>query len=443
MNRFTEEPRCDLVVIGAGFAGLSAALEALKTGASVTVLGKKNLFACNSAMGGGAFTLVDTPLQRKRGIQDSAKLLAEDILRMNRHTVPEDEVRVVAEEAAKLYDWLTGLGANFYTLRPFPGHSVERVHLESGMSGANTLRALYRAAVKARIDIRLGTLAEHLILDNHGRVEGVQAVSDGERIEMRAGRAVIIAAGGFGRNKSMMAEYMPHLLDLPCYSAAGSTGDGIRMGLEAGADLCNIDAALVTSGGAVTKAYEIPGIVETLTEGAILVNREGKRFFDESEGYCLAAVPIMHQPGGVALLVTDEKILRGIEKVSKLMDKFLKTGIFHYGETAAELARAAGMDCSPSFQETIDQFFPSGRLYGAWVRAGIIQTNGGLKVDERFQVIHQQGHPIPRLYAAGDSTPSLGGASTPECPCPGYIAGSGFLLSLASGRIAGRNAAQE
>ena len=443
MSRFAEKPRCDLVIIGASFAGLSAALEASKAGASVTVLGRKNLFASNSAMGGGAFALVDTPMQRKRGIRDSAELLAEDILRMNRHTIPEDEVNAIAEEAAKLYDWLTGLGAIFYTLRPFPGHSVERVHLESGMSGANTLRKLYQAAVSTSIDIRLGTLAEHLILDNHDKVEGVQAIRDGNRIEIRSSKAVVIAAGGFGKNKSMMAEYMPHLLDLPCYSAAGSTGDGIRMGLEAGADLHNIDAALVTSGGSVTKACEIPGIVETLTEGAILVNRKGKRFFDESKGYCLAAIPVMHQPGGVALLVTDEKILQGIEKVSKLMDKYLNTGIFHYGETAAELARAAGMDCSQSFQETISQVFPSGKLYGAWVRAGIIQTNGGLKVDGRFRVMHKQGHPIPRLYAAGDSTPSLGGAATPECPCPGYIAGSGFLLSLASGRIAGRNAAQE
>ncbi len=443
MSRFAEEPRCDLVIIGAGFAGLSAALEASKAGASVTVLGRKNLFASNSAQGGGAFALVDTPMQRKRGIRDSAELLAEDILRMNRHTIPEDEVKAIAGEAAKLYDWLTGLGVNFYTLRPFPGHSVERVHLESGMSGANTLRTLYQAAVSANIDIRLGTLAGHLILDNHDKVEGVQAVSDGNRIEIRSSKAVIIAAGGFGRNKSMMAEYMPHLLDLPCYSAAGSTGDGIRMGLEAGADLHNIDAALVTSAGSVTKACEIPGVVETLTEGAVLVNREGKRFFDESMGYCLAAIPVMHQPGGVALLVTDEKILQGIEKVSKLMDKYLNTGIFHYGETAAELARAAGMDYSQSFQETISQVFPSGKLYGAWVRAGIIQTNGGLKVDGRFRVTHKQGHPIPRLYAVGDSTPSLGGAATAECPCPGYIAGAGFLLALASGRIAGRNAAQE
>jgi fumarate reductase flavoprotein subunit len=441
MNKSKVTPHCDLVIIGAGFAGLSAALVAGQTGARITVLGRKNLLASNSALSGGAIALVNTPLQRQRNIQDSAQLFSEDLIRMSRHTIPEDEIIAVAEESTKLYDWLVGLGASFYTLRAFPRHTVERVHLEGGMSGANILQLLYRAASsRNNIEIHLDTLAEHLYLDSQGQVTGVQAINNGRRIEIKSSKAVIIAAGGFGKNKIMMAEYLPNLMDLPCYSGAGSTGDGIRMGIEAGAALHNIDAAGVTSVGSAVKGFDITGTVETLTKGAILVNKNGKRFVDESQGYVMAAMPLMRQPDGVALLVMDEKILQAVEKMKKLMNKYMSIGIFYYGETAPDLARAAGLSYSQVFQETVDQVFASGKLYGAWVRAGMVQTKGGLKVNGRFQVIHKQGYTIPHLFAAGDSTPSLGGAATPENPCPGYLTGTGCLLALASGRIAGRNA---
>jgi len=433
--------QCDVLVIGAGYAGLAAAIEASEAGASVIVLGRRNPFASNSSIGGGVFALVDTPLQREKGVRDSAELLVEDILKANRHSIPQDLVAVAVQESTELYGWMTELGVRFPELLQFPGHSVARVHLESGMSGANTMRLLLEAVGSRGVDVRLGTTAENLILGNGKAVVGVQAVREGTKTEIRANRAVVLAAGGFGRNPNMMARYLPELKGVTTISAAGSTGDGIRMGIEVGAELHNMDSAVLASIGSVKKGSRIPGIAQILLNGAILVNKNGQRFADESEGYIPTALPILHQPDGIAFLIFNEELLKGVEQVSDQIDKYVGMGLIQYGKTADELATAAGID-QENLQETVKKHLLVGSLYGIWVKPILLMTHGGLKINAQTQVMHSQGYPIPHLYAVGDSTAGLGGAATAECPCPGYLTGCGYLWALGSGRVAGRNAAE-
>jgi len=202
-----------------------------------------------------------------------------------------------------------------------------------------------------------------------------------------------------------------------------------------------MDAAELYSLGSAKRGLRILGISEAMAKGAILVNKNGQRFTDESKGYGLTAPPVMQQPDAIALLTLDERILKSVVKLNGNIDKYLKMGLFHYGETAFELADKTGIDLD-NLQKTVNRYFPSGNLYGTWVRTILIQSMGGLKVNSRAQVMHCRGYPIPRLYAAGDSTPSLGGAATSDNPCPGYLTGTGYLWALASGRIAGQNAAE-
>jgi len=284
-------------------------------------------------------------------------------------------------------------------------------------------------------------IAEHLILDEKNEVDGVEAVNMREKIRIRAKRATILAAGGFAKNKSMMAKYLPKYAEMPCVSGAGSTGDGIRMGIEIGAEVLNMDAAELYSLGSAKRGLRILGVSEAMSKGAILVNKYGRRFTDESKGYVLTAPPVMQQPGAVALLILDEKILRSVVKLQRNIAKYLRMDLFYFGERAFDLANRTGVDFD-NFQKTVNEYFPPGNLYGTWVRTIVIQSMGGLKVNSRTQVMHCQGHPIPRLYAAGDNTPSLGGAATSDNPCPGYLTGTGYLWALASGRIAGKNAAE-
>ncbi len=368
-------------------------------------------------------------------------MLAQDILKANRHTIPEDIVITAARQGSQLYDWLVGIGAEFFEVMHYPGHSVPRVHLERGLDGANTVKLLLQRVMSKGAEVRLGMMAEHLILDEENGVEGVQASAGGEKAIIKASRATVLAAGGFGKNKGMMAEYLPKYAEMPCVSGAGSTGDGIRMGMEVGADVLNMDAAELYSLGSAKRGLRILGISEAMAKGAILVNKNGRRFADESQGYALTAPPVMRQPDAVALLILDERILKSVVKLHRSIDKYLSRELFYYGETAFELAARTGVD-SDNLQKTVDRYFPSGKLYGTWVRTIVMQSMGGLKVNSRAQVIHRWGHPVPRLYAAGDNTPSLGGAATSDNPCPGYLTGTGYLWALASGRIAGQNAAE-
>jgi fumarate reductase flavoprotein subunit len=407
----------------------------------VIVLGRRNPFASNSALGGGEFALVDTPLQREKGIRDSSELLSEDILKANRHSIPRDVVTAAAQEGERLYEWMTELGAQFCEVKLFPGHSVGRVHLEKGMTGANTLRLLLKAVISKGADIKLGMVAEHLILNNSNEVNGVQATAARGKTEIRAKRAVVLAAGGFGRNQNMMSKYLPRLAEMSCLSGAGSTGDGIRMGMEAGAEPLNMDAAELHSLGSVKRGFRILGASETLTKGAILVNKNGRRFVDESKGYVLTAPSVMCQSDGVAFLIFNDSVLKNVTKLCGNMDKCLNMGLFQYGNTALDLAKTAGIE-PHGLEETIEEYFPSGNLYGTWVKPVVIQTMGGLRVNAEAQVMHSRGYPIPHLYAAGDNTPSLAGAATEDNPCPGYLTGTGYMWALASGRIAGQNAAK-
>lgn len=442
MGRRENELQCDVIVVGAGFAGLAAALEVSRTGANIIVLGRHNPFASNSALGGGAFALVDTPLQKENGIQDSAELFTVDLLKANRHSIPRDLVTVAVQESVQLYEWMIELGAQFYEVMLYPGHSVARVHLESGLEGAATLRLLLKRVTSRGVDVRLGMIAEHLILNNSNEVDGVQVTSPEGKTLIRAKRAVVLAAGGFGKNQSMMTKYLPKLAGMPCLSGAGSKGDGIKMGIEVGAELLNMDAAELYSLGSAKRGLRILGVSEAMAKGAILVNKNGQRFVDESKGYVLTAPPVMRQPGEVALLIFDEGILKNVTKLHRYIDKYLHMGLFQYGKVASELATAAGID-PQCLQETVKPYFPSGSLYGTWVKSVVIQTMGGLRVNGRAQVMHCQGHPIPHLYAAGDNTPSLGGAAIADNPCPGYLTGTGYLWALASGRVAGQNAAKD
>jgi fumarate reductase flavoprotein subunit len=434
--------RSDVVVVGAGYAGLAAALEASRAGADVLVLGRKNLLSSNSAVGSGGFILVDTPLQKEKGIEDSTNSLAQDILNANLSSLPEDIVRMAAAQSAELYDWLTEIGSQFVMVRKLPHHSIERAHRERGMGGARTLKLLLDAVKKRGVVIRLGTIAQRLIVDRDNGVEGLWALDKTGVLEIRADKGVILAAGGFGRNRSMMTEFVPQFSKMFCMSGMGSTGDGIRMGMEIGARPLNMDAVVLNPLGSTKRRGPLPGAIEAMVFGAILVNKNGQRFVDERLGFFSdTAFSVLSQPDGAALLVFGESIKHKIDKLEKRMDKYLSKGLFQRGRTADELSTKTGVE-KESFRNVVQSYFPEGNIYGTWVKPVLTMTHGGLMVNTMAQVMNGDGHPIPRLYAAGDNTAGLGGAITDGRPFAGYI-GTGYLWALASGRIAGRNAAAE
>ncbi len=433
----------DVAVIGAGGAGLSAAIEARKIGVEVIVLSRVGKLANNTAIAGGVFPLVNTPIQRERGIQDSADLLAKDLLRANGHTVDEDLIRTAADEAAKLYDWLTGFGVQFRDLVKFHGHSVPRCHVEAAWNGANVLTALLEAAKKTGVDLRHGCPATDLVMSDNGAVAGLRALNtEGRPVQIKTRRGVVLAAGGFGRDKVMMRQYAPEFAGLPVLSASGSSGDGIRMALAAGAQLDNMDSLVMYGAAEMKKKRTV--FWAFILEGGILVNKNGERFVDESIGYARTAAPVARQSDGMAFMVFDEKIKTRVGKLDsrRSVETYVKDGVVIDDPTIGRLASKMGVD-GQALEKTLAKLQFQDRLYAIPVRPCIIQTHGGVRIDSSARVMHEKGHPIPGLYAAGDNAAGLAGPATEEGGCSGYMTGTGYLDAFAFGCIAGRNVATE
>lgn len=438
MKEGKEQLQYDIVIVGSGFAGLAAALQVLETGASVVVLGGKNPFASNSALSSGGIILADTALQKSNNIHDSANLLTQDILKANEHSVPREVVEAAARESTHLYDWLTSMGIQLPILRPLANHTLPRVH-RGPFGGAHMLRLLLREVQRRGAHMLIGTVARHLIT-RAGKVEGVEVVDHKGTAEIRATRGVILAAGGFARNRQMVEHFLPQFSSFLCAGGSGSTGDGIRMGLEIGARTINMDSAVLTPLGSPRRGGSMPGIFEAILQGAIFVNKNGQRFVDEKKGFFSeTAFPITLQPDGIALLVLNEAIKKKIVKLERYMETFVRKGLFFFGKNADELAWKTELNQS-NLNSTVTDCGFSGTLYGTWLKPALVMSHGGLVVNAAAQVIHTDGHPISQLFAAGDNTAGLGGGIKEDRPFAGYI-GTGCLWALTSGRIAGRNAA--
>ena len=433
----------DVVVIGAGGAGLSAAIEARKMGAEVIVLSRIGKLANNTAIAGGVFPLVGTPMQTERSIEDSEDLFARDLLEANGHTVDETLIRTAIRGSADLYEWLTGFGVRFRDLVQFHGHSAARCHAEASWKGANVVTALVEAAQKMGVDFRYGTSASDLIMSQDAEVIGVKAQNrEGNPIRIGVRRGVVLAAGGFGKNKAMMREYVPEFAHLPVMSATGSTGDGIRMALAVGAQKVNMSSVVMYAASEIKKRRTVFWLF--IMEGGILVNKDAKRFVDESIGYVRAAVPVARQRDGMAFMIFDEQISAKVRQadIRRSVESYMKDGVVIEDSTVEGLAGKMNVD-PVALRNTVAKLSFQGRLYAIPIIPCVIQTHGGVKINSEAQVISNEGRPIPRLYAAGDNAAGLAGPATEDCGCPGYMTGTGYLDAFVFGRIAGRNAARE
>jgi flavocytochrome c len=449
----------DVVVVGAGLAGLSAALEAQKSGKKVIVLNHFGLLGNSSSMSGGEISLIGTPLQKQMGIQDSTDLFVKDVLKANNHSVDVELVNVISEGAVELFQWLTEFGVQFDRIISWPGHSVLRVHKEIGGRGSRIVELLHQACKARGINVILKTMAISLLLDVSGRVIGIEARDgQGKTLKVMADSGVVLAAGGFAKNKEMLQKYAPRIADLPNVGARGATGDGIRLGIAVGARIVNMDSA-VLSYNLLSKdgsRHGQPMSVRWAIGEGIAVNKEGSRFMDEDISYTRGTCRLIRQTGRTCFIVFDEKTKSKVDMVDYVE--------VYTGNTAAELAAELGVDpialansiatyndavSRKVIPETnlwmrgIQRHCLQGRLFAVAVAAELVFTQGGMLINSRGQVIHESGKPIPGLYAAGDNALGMSGSTGGEDSCPGYLSGVAILTALSFGRVAGRNAAGE
>jgi succinate dehydrogenase/fumarate reductase flavoprotein subunit len=475
--------RADVVVLGGGGAGLSAAIEAATAGRSVIVLEKADRLGGSTAWSVGSVSATLTPQQLRHGIKDRPKDHFEDLEKLAGRLAPRDNPRLrqlLVDNAPDMFRWLMALGVEFYGPMPEPPNRRPRMHNVLPNSRAFIDR-LGKRARDLGVDVRVGVRATAFEQQN-GRVVGVLAETSHGPARFEANGGVVLTTGDFGGNAEMKARYIS--ADAARVDAVNgvNTGDGHLMALALGAQLINGDLAhgpeirfvppqrrsftqmlpptpfvgrlsrwmMEYAPAAILRPFLMSFLVTTLapsrnlfSAGAVLVNKLGHRFATNPSE---AAAALANQPDKIGYIVMDGTIAAKFEA----WPHFISTApgvayaylsdyrrgrrdIFHTAPSLTALAQRLGMTetalASAAGNLTAPPFIALGP-----VKSYIIFTDGGLAVNETLQVLGPDDQPIPGLYAAGAA--GQGGL---------LLEGHGHHLGWAftSGRIAGRNAALE
>jgi fumarate reductase flavoprotein subunit len=457
-------PRADLLVAGAGAAGMMAALVAAHRGASVLLLERDPGGPSNLMVSGGLFPGAGTRYQAQAGIADDPERFAGDAHAKAGGAVDPPVLAAIAAQSAPAVHFLAdiaGLPIKLLAGLPVPGHSAPRLHATPAESGRE-LHALLRAAVDAcarihRVDeaeaIELLTEPDPSPATGAPTIRGLKALVCGQSRDFAA-PAVLLATGGFAANQALLAEYLPEMKGALHIGAGANDGRAVRLGRALDADVGFMQGYqgqghVNPPEGRTRLGMSLPPL------GAFLVNRDGRRFVAEDIGPSELAAFVLAQPGGVALEVFDARIHASASTQGPYREAF-EAGKIQIAQSPADLAHRFNIPLLP-FEETFARFSAAvasghdpewGRkrfgpalvapLYAAWVTGALAHTQGGLRVDANARVLRRNGSVIEGLYAAGGAAASISGVGG-----AGYLPGNGLaqsfgLAMLAAQHVTGR-----
>lgn len=442
-----------VAVIGAGAAGLVAALAAHEAGAEVLVIERDPVPRGSTALSAGLVPAPGTRWQREAGIADSPALFAADILAKAKNEPDPALVARLAGTVGPALEWLSdrhGLPFSVITDFRYPGHAANRMHGLPSRSGEELVDRLARAVEEAGIPVLCEATVDTLYAEG-GAVRGFGLVRpDGAR-ERVACRALVLACNGYGGNKALVAQHVPELAGALYFGHEGNQGDALLWGEALGAATRHLSGH--QGHGSVAHPHGILITWATITEGGFQVNAEGRRFSDESKGYSEQAAEVLRQPGGTVVTVFDARIA-GIARQFEDFRRAESAGAIVAADTVAELAArlhlpeaalAATLDEVEALKaaggrDAFGRSFAGVPALGPPYRAvrvtgALFHTQGGLVVDHDARVLTRGGAPIPNLFAAGGAACGVSGTGP-----GGYLSGNGLLAAVALGRIAGQAA---
>ena len=458
----------DVVVIGFGGAGASAAIGAREAGAEVVILEKQAVMGGSTAVSGGVFYASNTSVQKAFGIEDSADKMYEHYMNAGMGFNDPKLSRIAADQSAANVERLIALGVTFPTAPTVAGaeyhvgsEPIARVHsvVYGDMSGGGAyFRALEEGAKNAGAEVLTETEAKELLVDSAGQVVGVKAVSGGNDMYIKARKGVIISTGGFTRSEEMLKTYNEQAYYCQPLGAPNLTGDGIRMAFMLGAAAFNIDEVLGIPG--LTLPGKIAATYAFWTFGtapAILVNNRGDRFVDEYGFYDWKNTELLKQPGRYAFSVFDAATRDAgkgmiVAGFSDDLEQEVADGLVFKADTLADLAAQMGVP-EDRFVATITKWNEDAKagkdtdfnralflnpietapFYAFKTFPTMFDTMGGLKINENAQVIHLSGNVIPRLYAV---PMAAGGVLGEHYPGSGSALNAGMTFGLIAGKHA-------
>lgn len=440
--------QADVVIIGSGGAGLSAAVTAHDLGKKVIVLEKMAMVGGNTNRAAGGLNAAETKPQAKLGIKDSIESHFNDTIKGGHYLNNPDLDHKLTDNAKYSVDFINDLGGDLNDVGMMAGASQKRAHRPTGggFVGTEVVRTLYKASKDRNIDIRTMADAQKLIVKD-GKVVGVQFKQGKKPAQIVHAKAVVIASGGFSANQAMVAKIDPKLKGFATTNQPGATGDGIIMGEKVG-------AATVDMKQIQTHPTVVPGNGEMITEavrgnGAILVNKEGKRFINELQTRDVVSAAELKQTDKVGYLFFDNSVRKSL----KAIETYIKKGLVTEGKTPEELAQKLGINAD-NLKTTLAEYakfqadkkdaqfgradmprpLTEAPYYAVMVTPAVHHTMGGLRINTEAQVLNHKGNVIPGLFAAGEVTGGVHGGNR--------LGGNAMADIVTFGRIAGRNAAE-
>ncbi len=439
---------CDIVVVGAGGAGLSAAVAAAGANGSLklVVLEKQGIIGGNTNYSTGGINAAETDIQKGLGIEDNKQLFYDDTMEGGKQENISALVWSLVNHAPVTISWLSGMGADLTDVGLMGGSSVKRTHRPKGGAaiGPHLMKVLKTAANNRNIEIRTSNKVTGLLTATDGRVTGVKVENaDGSSYTLTA-RAVIIATGGFGANLAMVRQLQPSLSGFMTLNHPGATGDAFDWMTSVGGATIQMKNIQIHPTAEVTNHILITEAVRG--NGAILVNHEGRRFCNELDTRDVVSAAILAQSQGEAFLVFDQ----GVRKSLASIETYANQHLLSEGKTIDELANVVGIP-AVTLSESISRYnaqqkagrdedfgrsatqmpvaLETGPFYAVCVKPAIHHTMGGLSVNAETQVLRSDGTPIPGLYAAGEVTGGLHGANR--------LGGNGVADIVVNCRLAG------
>ncbi len=457
--KLPKDSRYDVVVIGAGGAGFSAAITAKNAGAKVVLLEKMPSVGGNSLISGAEMNVAQNWVQPKLGItDDSPELHAEDTFKGGDGKGDMKVINVMTHQALDAAKWCRDyLGVRFEpdNLFFFGGHSRKRALIPFGHTGTEFISKFQAKADALGIPVIRNMKAEELIKDAHGRVVGVKASMDGETYTFHAKGGVVLATGGFGANPEMVKKYNPKIDErFKTTDAPGTTGEALYMAERAGAELVNMG---------YIQTYPIcdpiSGVIELIADarfdGAIMLNQEGKRFVEELQRRDVLSEAILKQTGGYTWVLWNDKIgaiSNTVKEHPTEYDAFTKQGIMKTCEDLQCIAEFTKMPLNQleATVKRVSAMAGKGNDQDFHHRAGLVDmshgkyyvikavpsthhTMGGVRINEKAEVLTKEGKVIPGLWAAGEVTGVTHGTNR--------LGGNAYTDIIVFGRIAGAEAA--
>lgn len=444
------EKQYDVIIVGAGGAGLSAAVMAAREGASVAVLEKMSEPGGNTVRATAMYNCVDDKLQHPLGIYDSEEDFYDETYNGGYQKAKPELVRILTSQADEGKLFLEELGLQFDTvIDNCLGGKIARGHYSLAHNGTDYVQVLWQACNDLGVDFYLNTKANELIMAQDS-VIGVEAYRKGETIEFYANNGVVLASGGFGQNVEMRMYYNRNLTgELLCSNAPGATGDGIIMASKIGASLINMEYIELYPMGDSYDGGLRNSIPNVINKG-ILVNQQGQRFVREDGARDVLSQAILDQKGSYAYSIVDDDFEIFADDRSYL-EGLVLMGYVEKANSIDELAQLIDIDADILIN-TIDQYNQSVALqsdclgretlinaidkppfYANMKKPTIHHTLGGIEINEMAQVLNQDKQPINGLFAAGEVTGGIHGANR--------LGGNSFPDMIVFGRIAGKNAA--